>query len=94
MFSHDPAQRHVRRSDFHVPLDEDPNAPPSVRELWIEADFEFPELANLEGPAGQLTTVPSHFAHMRLEDEAGPAQVRFRLKATIDDQNDIEESLT
>src|SRR5829696_5057779 len=45
MFSLDPAQRRIRRSDFHVPFDEDPNHAPETRELWVEADFELPELA-------------------------------------------------
>lgn len=94
MFSHDPAQRNIRRSDFHVPLDEDPDAPTPLRELWVEADFEFPELAQPDADKKLLTTVPSNFAHMRLQEKSGPTQVRFRLKATMDDEGDIEESLT
>ena len=44
MFSLDPTQRKVKKSDFYVPQDEKPEQAPAKRELWIEADFEFPEL--------------------------------------------------
>lgn len=94
MFSLDPAQRRIRRSDFHVPSDEVPETAPDERELWIEADFEFPELEGDEADEADLPAVPGSFAHMQLIAEDGPAQVRFRLKATIDQDDDIEESLT
>jgi putative ATP-dependent endonuclease of the OLD family len=38
MFSVDPAQRKVKKSDFHIPHDEKPERAPSERELWVEAD--------------------------------------------------------
>src|SRR5689334_3740731 len=44
MFSLDPAQRKVKKSDFHIPHDEKAEEAPSERELYVEADFEFPEL--------------------------------------------------
>ena len=40
LFSIDPAQRKIRKSDFHVPHSEKRDEPPDERELWIEADFE------------------------------------------------------
>lgn len=92
LFSLDPAQRKVRKSDFHVPHDEKPDEAPAERELWIEADFEFPELlgeGDKEAPA-----VPGNFAHMQLTGTEGPAQVRFRLHAKLDQDDDIEESFT
>lgn len=94
MFSLDPSQRRVRRSDFHVPTDESPEDSPEERELWIEADFEFPELDAADADETNLPAVPGNFAHMQLVAEDGPVQVRFRLKATIDQDNDIEESFT
>jgi len=94
MFSLDPAQRRIRRSDFHVPADEGPGEIPEERELWIEADFEFPELDQEDADDADLPAVPGNFAHMQLLSEDGPAQVRFRLKATIDQDDDIEESFT
>lgn len=94
MFSLDPAQRRIRRSDFHVPSDEAPENAPDERELWIEADFEFPELDQDNADGADLPAVPGNFAHMQLVAENGPAQVRFRLKATIDQDDDVEESFT
>lgn len=92
LFSLDPAQRKIRKSDFHVPHDEKPDEAPAERKLWIEADFEFPELVGngkKEAPA-----VPGNFAHMQLMGVDGPAQLRFRLDATLDRDEDIEENLT
>lgn len=94
MFSLDPAQRRIRRSDFHVPAEEVSESPPEQRELWIEADFEFPELDQDGSDEADLPAVPGNFAHMQLVAEDGPVQVRFRLKATIDQDDDIEESFT
>mgnify|MGYP003945496695 CR=1 FL=1 len=94
MFSLDPAQRRLRRSDFHVPADEAPDDAAEERELWIEADFEFPELDGEEADGQDLPAVPGNFAHMQLVAESGPAQVRFRLKAMIDQDDDIEDSFT
>lgn len=94
LFSIDPAQRRVKRSDFHVPADEDPEAAPGSRELWIEADFELPELVEDAADGELLPAVPVHFAHMQLVAENGPVTVRFRLSASLDDNDEIEESLT
>ncbi|QGA38986.1 AAA family ATPase [Burkholderia glumae] len=94
MFSLDPSQRKISRSDFHVPVDEAPEDAPDERELWIEADFEFPELNEDDAGEEELPAVPGNFAHMQLLAEDGPVQVRFRLEATIDQEGDIEESFT
>lgn len=42
LFAFDPSLRRIQRSDFHVPQDE--REAPEERQLWIEADFLFPEL--------------------------------------------------
>ncbi|WP_341235966.1 AAA family ATPase [uncultured Sulfitobacter sp.] len=91
MFSLDPAQRKIRTSDFHIPADEAHDAAPEVRSLWIEADFEFPELEleNVDMPA-----VPGNFAHMLMVDNDEVVRVRFRLAATLDQDGDIEETFT
>lgn len=94
MFSLDPTQRRIRRSDFHVPADEAAEDAPNERELWIEADFAFPELNQDDADEADLPAVPGNFAHMQLVAEDGSAQVRFRLKATIDDDDDVEDSFT
>jgi len=46
LFAFDPSLRRVQRADFHVPFDE--KEVPDERQLWIEADFLFPELAENE----------------------------------------------
>lgn len=94
MFGLDPAQRRIKRSDFHVAASEAPENAPEQRTLWIEADFEFPELEQDDADGTALPAVPGNFAHMQLMAAEGPAQVRFRLKAAIDQDDDIEESFT
>jgi predicted ATP-dependent endonuclease of OLD family len=86
-FAFDPSLRRILRSDFHVPFNE--AAPPAERQLWIEADFLFPEL----GEDQDNTTVAPHFGHMRLDEIDGTPRVRFRLTATMGLDGDIEESM-
>ena len=58
--------------------------------LWIEAQFEFPELKRVKR---KYATIPGHFAHMQLESADGIPRVRFRLTATVDEDGDIEETM-
>lgn len=85
LFAFDPSLRRILRSDFHVPFNE--AAPPAERQLWIEADFLFPEL----GDDDDNSTVAPHFGHMRLDEVGGIPRVRFRLTATMGQDGDIEE---
>ncbi|WP_413728311.1 ATP-dependent nuclease [Sodalis sp. RH19] len=85
LFAFDPSLRRIRRSDFHVPFDE--KAAPNERQLWIEADFLFPELAKDE----DNSTVAPHFGHMRLDEPGGIPRVRYRLSANMGIDGDIEE---
>ncbi|MEQ3637116.1 MAG: AAA family ATPase [Marinobacter sp.] len=87
LFAFDPSLRRIQRSDFHVPYDEE--HAPEERELWIEADFHFPELSEDE----DNSTVAPHFGHMRLDETDGIPRVRFRLSATTGQDGDIEETL-
>lgn len=87
LFAFDPSLRRILRSDFHVPFNE--TAPPTERQLWIEADFLFPELSDDE----YSSTVAPHFGHMRLDEADGMPRVRFRLTATMGLDGDIEERL-
>ncbi|EPB4520471.1 TPA: AAA family ATPase [Pseudomonas aeruginosa] len=86
LFAFDPAQRRIQRSDFHVPFAE--KEIPAERQLWIEADFLFPELAEDE----DNSTVAPHFGHMRLDEPDGIPRVRFRLSAAMGPDGDIEET--
>src|SRR5690554_194852 len=87
LFAFDPSLRRILRSDFHVPFDEE--KVPEERQLWIEADFLFTELAEDE----DNSTVAPHFGHMRLDETEGTPRVRFRLTATMGLDGDIEESM-
>jgi putative ATP-dependent endonuclease of OLD family len=86
LFAFDPSLRRIQRSDFHVLHDE--RETPQERVLWIEADFEFPELLDEE----DNSTVAPHFSHMRLDDPKGVPRVRYRLTATLGLDGDIEEN--
>lgn len=87
LFAFDPSLRRIQRSDFHVPFHEEKQ--PAERQLWIEADFLFPELREYE----DNSTVAPHFGHMRLDEVDGTPRVRFRLTATMGLDGDIEESM-
>ena len=87
LFAFDPSLRRIRRSDFHVPYDED--EVPDERRLWIEADFIFPELEDDDDTA----TVAPHFSHMRLDTAESLPRVRYRLSATMGVDGDVEEAL-
>ena len=87
LFAFDPSLRRILRSDFHVPIKEE--TPPAERQLWIEADFLFPELNDDE----DNSTVAPHFGHMRLDQIGDTPRVRFRLTGTMGPDGDIEESM-
>jgi predicted ATP-dependent endonuclease of OLD family len=91
LFAYDPSLRRVHRSDFHVPLAETADTTPEERTFWIEAEFVFPELSDAEG---EHSTIPPHFAHMRLDDAEGVPRVRFRLDAKLDADGEIEDTLS
>lgn len=89
MFAFDQSLRRVRRTDFNIgaiQLAEEEGGHPA---LWIEAEFEFPELKDANG---KHPTIPVHFAHMQLESPDSLPRIRFRLVAALDDDGEIEES--
>lgn len=87
LFALDPSLRRIQRPDFHVPYGEEEF--PDERQLWIEADFIFPELEDDD----DFATVAPHFSHMRLDTAEGLPRVRYRLSATMGTDGDIEETL-
>lgn len=90
LFSPISAQRSIRHADFHVPLDISAgDEETSARELWIEADIEFPEA----GADGQHASVPPNFAHMRITTKDGVPKVRVRLTAVLAADHVIDEKL-
>lgn len=93
MFSLDPAQRKIQVTDFHVAANEDPANTPAERMLWLEADFEFPELA-VAADGDLQPSVPGNFAHMQMETDDQSILVRLRLHAILDQDGEIEEAFT
>ena len=89
MFAIDPQMRRVRRSDFHVPHAPEAGAAPGSALLWIEADFEFPELAS----GAPSASVPSFFPDMRMDRPGQVPRLRVRLTARQDDAGDIGTDL-
>lgn len=88
LFAFDPALKKIQKTDFHVPHAE--AELPDERSFWIEADFLFPELLD---DAGEHPTIPTHFAHMGLDDADGIPRIRFRLDASIGADGDIDDAL-
>lgn len=89
LFAFDKSLRSIRKSDFHIPVVREESL--DQRELWIEADFVFPELDNNQV---KNSVVPLFCKHIRLMNSTTPSKVRFRLEARIDNDDEIEESFT
>lgn len=91
IFGFDPSSRRIRRTDFHVNAASLATGTIAPSQLWLEAQFEFPEL--VKKTKKKLPTIPGNFAHMQLVTADGVPRVRIRLIAQIDEEGDIEESL-
>ncbi len=91
LFGFDPALRRVRRTDFHIASEDVAKGDIGLLTLWIEAQFEFPELKKVKG---KHATIPANYAHMQMESADGIPRVRFRLTATMDEDGDIEETMS
>ena len=86
LFGLNPRFRGICKSDFHVD-----NNNEISRTLWIEAQFDFPELCRSDG---EYSTIPDHFKHMRMvavNDES--PRLRIRLTATLAEDDEIDEVL-
>lgn len=77
LFGTTTAQRALRKTDFHVPVDDE--SLQSGTELYIDCVFGFPEL---EEDDAEDDAVPEVFNHMSASDEDDPLKVRIRLQAT------------
>ena len=75
------------KSDFHINQNEE--TPPIERNLWIEANFLFPELLDDE----EHSTIPEFFNQMRLDVGEEIPRIRYRLTASMGINGDIEENL-
>nr|WP_268865876.1 AAA family ATPase [Cellulomonas hominis] len=89
MFSIDPSLRKVVASDFHVPASDAAGAG-AARQLWIEAHFTLPELAD---GATKHSTVPPFLRVMRMTSPDGPPELRIRLEADLDEEGEVTANL-
>lgn len=87
LFGFDPSLRRIVKSDFHINQNE--GTPPIERNLWIEANFLFPELRDDE----EHSTIPEFFNQMRLDAGEAVPRIRYRLTASMGINGDIEENL-
>ena len=87
LFGFDPSLRRILKSDFHINQNEE--TPPLERNLWIEANFLFPELLN----DCKHSTIPEFFNQMRLDVGEEIPRIRYRLTASMGINGDIEENL-
>lgn len=90
LFSPIAAQRSVRLSDFHAPMQPmDTEDPVVATDLWVEVEIEFPEA----GEDGQHASVPPNFVNMRLESVDGVPRCRVRLTASTNAYGEVEERI-
>lgn len=88
LFSPLSSLRRVQPDDFHVPTDINPDL--TDKELWIEVDIEFDEVAD----GDELhPSIPPFFAHMALKTPDVPPLVRIRLTATLDSDGYVDEKI-
>jgi putative ATP-dependent endonuclease of OLD family len=89
MFAIDPQMRRVRPGDFHIAQEAKPSSESGNGILWVEADFDFPELAS----GASSASVPSFFSNMRMDRVGEVPRVRIRMTAAEDDTGDIDTKL-
>jgi predicted ATPase len=90
LFGVTPAQRTVRRQDFHLPVDQ--QKLPSGATLSIEVLFSFPELEGLDEDDAQ-DAVPEFFLQMAASAPGAPLKARMRLQATWTDDGTPDGSV-
>lgn len=90
LFSPLEAQRKIRLTDFHVPLDQSTGELQAAEPmLWLEVDIEFPEAA----ADGQHASIPPNFSHMAIDTADGIPRTRVRLTASLALDGVIDEKI-
>jgi putative ATP-dependent endonuclease of OLD family len=90
LFGVTPAQRSVRRRDFHLPADQQELQ--SGATLSIEVVFCFPELEGSDEEAAE-DAVPEFFLQMAASAPGSPLKARMRLQATWSDDGTLDGSI-
>ena len=88
LFGEKSSDRIIERSDFHIPESIDPDSVTNS-ELYIEAQFMFPELERGEGNA----SVPIFFKNMLVSEPNGKPYLRIRLEANWEKSSNPEGSI-
>lgn len=95
LFGTSQQERALRREDFHVPTGVEPESVNTLA-LWIEAEFEFPELAGANA-GGATNSIPEFFRQMVVAGPGQPPYCRVRLEGKWTRSNlpdgDIEEEI-
>ena len=89
MFSDNPADRVLKRSDFHLQKDLKSDEMES-QELYIEAVFTFDEL---EAGEDGSNSVPAFFKSLVVDNPDGTPYLRIRLEATWEKSSNIEGAI-
>lgn len=89
MFSDNPADRVLKRSDFHLPKDLKSDEMGS-QELYIEAVFTFDEL---EAGEDGSNSVPAFFKSLVVDNPDGTPYLRIRLEATWEKSSNVEGAI-
>ena len=90
LFGITPAQRTVRRQDFHLPADQQVLQPGAT--LSVEVVFSFPELDSLNEDDAE-NAVPEFFMQMAASAPGAPLKARMRLQATWTDDGTPDGSI-
>lgn len=88
LFGEKSSDRIIERTDFHIPKSTDPDSVTNS-ELYIEAQFMFPELERGEDNA----SVPIFFKHMLVSEPGGKPYLRIRLEANWEKSSNPEGSI-
>lgn len=90
LFSQNPSDRFLQRSDFHLPKDKTPETVDRL-ELYIEAVFSFPELD--ESDSDKSSAIPLFFKSMVVDSPFGSPYLRIRLIGTWERSANLEGSV-
>jgi len=89
LFSDNGANRVLKRSDFHLPKNQNPEEL-ETQDLYIETIFTFDELEN-EGE--ESFSVPTFFKSFVVDNPDGTPYIRIRLEATWEKSSSIEGAI-
>lgn len=88
LFGEKPSDRIIERSDFHIPISVEPDSV-TLNKLYIEAQFEFPELENDK----DNISIPIFFKNMVVSETNGKPYLRIRLEANWEKSSNPEGSI-